>query len=345
MSILKIKKRSERFAVISTNILEDKNLSWKAKGLLSYLLSRPEDWTVRIQDLIKRSTDGRDAVKSALRELREVGYAELIREQDSKGRLKGTSYLIHEIPQQPTDGKTVERKNRQTEKPSDGKPVDIVKKDYILNNNTTNKQKGLFNEQPSFPLSAFFKDLPKTFSPLALEAKGQPSEKKISEWKERFGEEYVLSEIMSFERWLQRKKQEGKFPKIKNVSQKLNNWLNNKFIQDQGEREIYDFFSAWWQSNITAPFRFDLFKGSNDRKALSSIVEYLREICAKSKETPLLEWNRILCGMDAFWKGQRLSIIARNLPKIYESLSNPKSSAGQSAGNKGCATINSFDFV
>lgn len=67
------------FARINKAMLNDAKLSWKAKGVLSYLLGKPQGWKIWRNDLIHRSTDGRDSVDSALRELETAGY--LRREQ------------------------------------------------------------------------------------------------------------------------------------------------------------------------------------------------------------------------------------------------------------------------
>jgi len=66
----------KQFAVVSSEVLEDARISFKAKGLLTYLLSRPEDWEVQEKHLATVSTEGVSAVRSAIAELREHGYAE-----------------------------------------------------------------------------------------------------------------------------------------------------------------------------------------------------------------------------------------------------------------------------
>jgi len=92
--------REHPYVVISKTIFEDDAISWKAKGLMGYLLSRPDDWTVRLGDLVKRSTDGRSAVRSALKELEERGY--LIKNilRDEHGHWAGIEMIVSEHPQQ-----------------------------------------------------------------------------------------------------------------------------------------------------------------------------------------------------------------------------------------------------
>lgn len=96
--IVKIGRRTEKWAQIDKRILEDTRMSWKAKGLLCYLISRPENWTVMIADLVNRSTDKYAAVYAALKELRDFGYAELKTIRTDKGRIESKAWIIHESP-------------------------------------------------------------------------------------------------------------------------------------------------------------------------------------------------------------------------------------------------------
>ena len=97
MSIIRVAQRVNPFAQIDRRVFEDPRLSWKAKGLLGYLLSRPPGWKVRVPDLVKRSRDGREAVYSALSELIAAGYAERIQTR-ACGRFATFDYVIHEVP-------------------------------------------------------------------------------------------------------------------------------------------------------------------------------------------------------------------------------------------------------
>lgn len=97
MIILK-NETQDNFTRVSNSILNDERISWKAKGILSYLMSKPNDWIVRESDLVKRSTDNKTAYRSGLNELIELGYIE--REQSrTKGKFKETVYTINISPQ------------------------------------------------------------------------------------------------------------------------------------------------------------------------------------------------------------------------------------------------------
>lgn len=96
MSIVRVSIR-HRFVVIDKTGLEDPQLSFKATGLLAYLLSKPDDWTVSYRGLADAKTDGKHAVMAALRELEEAGY--LARECRSLGRGEFEwEQIVYEVP-------------------------------------------------------------------------------------------------------------------------------------------------------------------------------------------------------------------------------------------------------
>ncbi len=93
-----VKDKENPFVMIDRRVLENPVLSWKAKGLLAYLLSRPDNWKIIMGDLIKRSTDGEFATRKALNELVKVGHIIKVEERE-KGRFLSFSYEVHEKPQ------------------------------------------------------------------------------------------------------------------------------------------------------------------------------------------------------------------------------------------------------
>ena len=96
--ILKIKQHSKSFVIIDKRPLHNPKLSLKAKGLLAYLLTLPNDWVVVVSELGNRFKDGRYAIAAALRELRDHGHATLEVVRDAQGRIIGKEYHIHERP-------------------------------------------------------------------------------------------------------------------------------------------------------------------------------------------------------------------------------------------------------
>jgi hypothetical protein len=94
-----MKDKENPFVMIDRRPLENPDLSWKAKGILSYLLSRPDNWTVQIGDLVKRSTDKAFAIRGAIRELIDAGHIYRREERDPKtGRFLRYVLEVYELP-------------------------------------------------------------------------------------------------------------------------------------------------------------------------------------------------------------------------------------------------------
>lgn len=96
MSVFKIEKTKD-YTVMSNYHLRDKNLSYKAKGLLSFLLSLPDDWDYSLNGLCSISKESRDGIRSILRELQEHHYVEIEKVRGDKGYFE-YNYLIYEMP-------------------------------------------------------------------------------------------------------------------------------------------------------------------------------------------------------------------------------------------------------
>ena len=98
-TIFRVEKNAENpFVMIDKNVFEDTSLSFKAKGILGYLLSRPNDWTLIIADIQKRSTDGKDSVKNGIDELIERGYIVKTEQPRQAGKFATCDYVVYEKP-------------------------------------------------------------------------------------------------------------------------------------------------------------------------------------------------------------------------------------------------------
>ena len=82
MSIIKVVKQQGRFLVASVEIFEDNSLSFGARGLMAYLLTKPEGWEVRRDQLIKSSPAGKVAIQRMINELKQAGYVRRHQEND-----------------------------------------------------------------------------------------------------------------------------------------------------------------------------------------------------------------------------------------------------------------------
>lgn len=94
------KRKKNGFTQISNALFEDPKLSWKAKGILGYLLSRPNNWKINKTDLYKRATEGRDAMQKGLNELRENGYLHVYPNYEN-GKLNGWIWEYDDTPFMP----------------------------------------------------------------------------------------------------------------------------------------------------------------------------------------------------------------------------------------------------
>ena len=94
-TVFRVEKKSN-YTIISNLHLQDKALSLKAKGMLTLMLSLPEDWDMTLKGLVALSNDGIDSVRSTIKELEEHGYLSRSRGRNARGQMLCTEYTIHE---------------------------------------------------------------------------------------------------------------------------------------------------------------------------------------------------------------------------------------------------------
>ncbi|MDG3011801.1 replication protein [Rhodococcus sp. D2-41] len=91
-------RQADNFTIISNAVLNDDRLSFRARGVLMWLLSKPADWRTRSEAIARQSpTEGRDAIRTAMRELEQLGYLVREKRQDERGRWH-TEQTIFEEP-------------------------------------------------------------------------------------------------------------------------------------------------------------------------------------------------------------------------------------------------------
>jgi len=95
---IKRAKRKTNFTMMSNTGLQDKNISFKAKGLLAYMLSLPDDWVFYQSELREHATDGETSVRSGLKELEQNGYLIKERKRDEDGKLRESNWVVHDEP-------------------------------------------------------------------------------------------------------------------------------------------------------------------------------------------------------------------------------------------------------
>lgn len=138
MAVFRI-ERTKDYTVMSNHHLKDRRLSLKAKGLLSQMLSLPEDWDYTLTGLTRINRESKDAIRTALQELEKCGYLYRRQTTDASGRFSSNEYIIRETPTDfpvgPSSGCPLSE-NPTTEKTLTGNPTQL--NTNILNTNLSN---------------------------------------------------------------------------------------------------------------------------------------------------------------------------------------------------------------
>lgn len=134
MAVIRINKRSD-YTAMSNMHFKEKEMSLRAKGLLSLMLSLPDDWDYSVNGLCALSKDGRDSVLNALGELEQFNYLKRTREREN-GKLKGIRYDVFEAPytEMPITEKPI------TEKPITEMPTLVNPQQLNTNNKLNTKE-------------------------------------------------------------------------------------------------------------------------------------------------------------------------------------------------------------
>lgn len=132
MTIVRAPRPAGNFTLIPNDTLRDASLSYRARGILAAILSRPDNWRTTTEDLADHGAEGRDAIRSAFTELEKAGYIRRIRRQGERGRWS-TEIHVFDSPTDPnqpvaptTDSQaseTPEKPSPMPEKPTVGEPV------------------------------------------------------------------------------------------------------------------------------------------------------------------------------------------------------------------------------
>ncbi|HBB6316263.1 TPA: phage protein [Escherichia coli] len=242
MATFRVYKESGNFVTVHKDFIHDSNISWKAKGILLYLLSRPDDWQIYETELEQHSTDGLSGLKSGIKELEEIGYIQRNRKRDESGRLNGYEYLVYEQPHhirfsnvgktvngKTNNGKTVNGKSHTTNNNSTNND--------LTNNNSTNNDSNILSGDPTaYPYREVINYLNKqtgkqyksttkknqtvirarTDEAFTLDDFKKVIDNKVSEWKGTDMEKYLRPETLfgtKFEGYLNQK------PKLNGVDQ------------------------------------------------------------------------------------------------------------------------------
>lgn len=149
-SIIRVEKHTSQYSIIHNSGLNDRRLSLKSRGLLGYILTKPDDWEITVSGIVSQVPDGPESVQTALKELARHGYAELRTVRGENGRLGGKKWFVFEtsiLDNQtvkpslsshrqggfPIIGKTESRENRVSGNPVQVSTDTLVNTDYQVN--------------------------------------------------------------------------------------------------------------------------------------------------------------------------------------------------------------------
>ena len=125
MNIKQGRKIKDKFTIVPNNIAQSKVLSLKARGLMTFCLSLPDNWQYSVEGLVKAiGTDGKQSIRSTLKELEKAGYLERKQLRDTKGVFSAIEYILHEIPLSENKTTVHTQENQPlSENPTAGKPI------------------------------------------------------------------------------------------------------------------------------------------------------------------------------------------------------------------------------
>jgi predicted glycosyltransferase len=92
-------KRNKKYKTIRCDGVEDRRLTWAAKGLHTYLITRPEGWQVQHADLLRRSANKSGVLRGCIALLKQHGYLVITRLRNAQGRFEGWEWTVFEKPQ------------------------------------------------------------------------------------------------------------------------------------------------------------------------------------------------------------------------------------------------------
>jgi len=237
--ITRVKKQKD-FVQIDKFPLQDVRLSWRAKGLLAYMLSMPDDWQFYVNELHKHAKDGKDSTRSALKELEQFGY--LVIEKDnrsSKGKFATNNYFLYERPLSDTGspwrvarhGQAATTNNKET------------------NNNHTNNNKE--REKKEIPPQLDTNDIPKDLKEKPKE-KSSAKKEKVGIPSPNYPTEYSKELTTACEAYFEHRKHIGQPFSSKNAKQ-TKIMQTTAQVAEYGESKViasfYEAITEGWKMN------------------------------------------------------------------------------------------------
>ncbi|MDA1925895.1 DnaD domain protein [Bacillus cereus] len=133
--------KSKNYTTINNTGLRDERLSWKAKGILAYILSLPDDWVFYMEEISTHAKDGIDSLRVGMKELKKFGYVRRFPVKNEKGKITNWETIIYEVPQvENPDMENPQVEKSQMEVPFMENPKLLSTKELSTNKQNTNIQ-------------------------------------------------------------------------------------------------------------------------------------------------------------------------------------------------------------
>lgn len=224
MGLLK-KRIKNKFTPTPNEIINSKNLSFRAKGIWTFLNSKPDDWKFSVYRISQESKDGRDAVRNAIKELEKESFLFRKAIKDENGKFNGYDYIISDVPMidEADDG------INDVEVTDDGKTVNgkVVLHNNTISSNTISENKDITNTEKDKSANLFGEQIDTPFVPVDILDYLNNSLKKKNPKKRGFGN--VDSNLTQIKARLREKKANYKLSDFKAViDYKIGEWFGKE---------------------------------------------------------------------------------------------------------------------
>jgi len=133
MAVFKIAGRRRRFTMVCNDLVNEPTLSAKAKGVMLYLLSKPDNWEVRLSDVVRHFSDGEYAIRGGVEELEVAGYIRRVQNREDDGRFRGYLYWVYEVPVDPDKRTNPEDRKHKTTQVDPDKQAESTVSQFPVN--------------------------------------------------------------------------------------------------------------------------------------------------------------------------------------------------------------------
>ena len=230
--------KNKNYTTINNTGLRDERLTWKAKGILVYILSLPDDWVFYMEEISKHSKDGIASLKAGMKELKECGYVKRFPIKGEDGKIHKWETIIYEVPQ-------VEKPQVEIP-PMENLPVEnelLLSTNIPSTNNTNSAQKKRLRKNVSESYSDEFEQLWKIY-PKKIDKKQGYKSFKAANKKHSF--EMILIGVKGYANYIKRNGTETKF--VKHASTFFNNECYLEYVEQpkppvQNEPKVASNFS------------------------------------------------------------------------------------------------------